>query len=162
MFAENNLPLPEDLKLGQCVRVKYEWNGIKRELDGQPACGNGKGISFRPIKQNFTNYASRCSNTTVENCRRICGESKGILKVEGTGYNCYTMKAAKALCLKVEVNDEKLKLTGGCYFNDQFEYYGTLEPSSMFKYGRSVDHFDPGHDVEGPRRPLHQSLRSVA
>lgn len=163
LFSENSLPLADDLQAGQCLRVKYEWNGIRRELEGMPECARGgRGLTYHPVRQNVTNLASRCSNTTLENCRRMCAEGKGILEIEGTGYNCYTVQVAKAICVKVEVKDNKLKLAGGCFYNGQLEYFGTLDPSTMWKYGRTVDFLHSDHDGEGSRGSLCEGIRAFS
>ncbi len=137
-FEEKNLPVDSALAGVNCVRVRTHYSGVKRELEGQLACGSGKAVPFIPLIETVTNLAQNCSTLTTVECKKVCSERKGLLKLEGSGYNCYQVKVAKIFCVKVEVTKDKLRYTGGCFYEANEELYAALEPGQTWRFEKTV------------------------
>ena len=132
------MPVDAALTGVNCVRIKTDYSGVKRELEGQLACGSGKAVPFFPVFESVTNLAQNCSTLTTIECKKICSDRKGVLKVEGSGYNCYQVKVAKVFCVKVEVSKDKLAYSGGCFYDANEELYFSLEPGQTWRFDRTV------------------------
>lgn len=129
-FSFNNESKPTTLQW--CIETNFEYNGVSKNASG-PQC-NGRGLSVRPLKASVVDYAYRCSIVGPEKCKKECAATRGVFRDN----TCMSVSVARAICLKAQIEKDKLSITGGCQNNSQPEIYQNLEPGQNYSFTKIV------------------------